>query len=190
MGVYLKAMIIEVLLSTKSPCGENNFAPMGMERIDETMVLVRPFRDSRTWANLNERGYAVASITDSILPLVHAVVKDRLPDHFPAYLVPCGVIEDPCGWAELELKRISLEGDRGHCLFEIAYEESRRPFGGFNRSRCAILEALVAATRIHVRGKETFLEEYRRAVELTERTGGEEERLALRLIGELTGGIG
>jgi len=190
LGVYLQTMIIEVILSTRNGNGEDNFAPMGMERIDETTVLIRPFRDSGTWANLNEKGFAVASITDSILPFVHAVARDNMPGHFPAYMVPCGVIDDPCGWLELELKRISIEGDRGHCLFEVAYEESRRPFTGFNRSRCAILEALVAATRIHVRGKEPFLAEYRRAVELTERTGGEEERLALRLVGELTGGIG
>lgn len=163
---------------------------MGIERLNEMTVLIRPFKTSRTWENLNMNGFAVASITDSVLPFVHAVLKDRNPDCFPAYMVPCVVVEDPCRWVEIEMTEISLEGDRGRCLFHIVHEESHRHFLGFNRARCALLEALTAATRIEINGKEPFLEEYARAVDLTERTGGEEEKLALCLIGEWTGGIG
>jgi hypothetical protein len=182
-------MIIETIFSTRCASGEGNFAPMGMQRMDATTVLVRPFIASRTWENLNRSGFAVAGITDSILPFVYAVTKARELDSFPASRVPCPVPTDLCGWFELELKRISLEGQRGECLFWIVHEEYGRPFTGFNRARCAILDSLVAATRIDVRGREPFLAEYARAFELTNRTGDEEERLALRLIAEWTGGI-
>ncbi|HOI81477.1 MAG TPA: DUF447 family protein [Synergistales bacterium] len=182
-------MIIETIFSTRSADGENNFAPMGMERTDAATVLVRPFRSSLTWENLNRNGFAVAGITDSILPFVYAATKDRKLGSFPAFRVPCHVPADPCSWVELELKRISLEGERGECIFRIVHEEYRRPFSGFNRARYAILEALVAATRVDIRGREPFLAEYARAVELTRRTGGEEERLALLLIEKWTGGI-
>ncbi len=182
-------MIIETIFSTRSAGGENNFAPMGMERTDDTTVLVRPFDSSHTWENLKHNGFAVAGITDSILPFVYAVTKDRKLGSFPAFRVPCHVPSDPCSWLELEIRRISLEGERSACIFKIVHEENRRAFSGFNRARCAILEALVAATRIDIRGKDPFLSEYARAVELTRRTGGDEERLALRLIEEWTGGI-
>lgn len=68
------------------------------------------------------------------------------------------------------------------CRFSVVHEEGLAFFQGHNRARCALIEAAVAATRIHVLGTGPFRSELSRACALVEKTGGEEEREALQIL--------
>jgi hypothetical protein len=56
------------------------------------------------------------------------------------------------------------------------------PFFGFNRAKHAVIEAAIAATRLHLLPAEDVDEELRRATIAVEKTGGVDEREALELI--------
>jgi len=162
---------------------------MGMETNDDGKVIIRPFSGSHTWENLASGDFAAANITDSVLSFVLSVVDPTRLITVPALRAPCSVLEDSCGRLELKMVERNLSGQRGLCVFEVLHREAGRPFSGFNRARCALVEALVAATRISVNGPAPFIERYETAADLVERTGGPEENEALRLLHQWTGGI-
>lgn len=182
-------MIVETILSTINLEGTDNFAPMGIQTSDDGKVIVRPFRGSRTWDNLASGDFAAANITDSALSFVLSVVDPARLRTAPALRAPCSVLEDFCERLELKMTERNLDGPRGLCVFSVIHRETGRPFSGFNRARCAIVEALVAATRISVNGPAPFEHKYAAAVDLVERTGGPDEEKALLLLGRWTGGI-
>ncbi|HEV8456179.1 MAG TPA: DUF447 domain-containing protein, partial [Gemmatimonadales bacterium] len=59
-------MIIESIVTTVDVSGSINFAPMGVEWGDETIVL-KPFLETTTFRNLSATGVAVVNLTDDAM---------------------------------------------------------------------------------------------------------------------------
>ncbi|MFP4481945.1 MAG: DUF447 domain-containing protein [Thermovirgaceae bacterium] len=175
-------MIIETILSTRDEKGMPNFAPMGIEQTPSGCVTVRPFRTSRTWRNLCSDSFAVVNVVEPALPFVLSALGSLDLPTFPARKIPCMVLQAASRWMELELAGRKQDEHRGNCLFRVVHEEGLRFFQGHNRARCALVETAIAATRIHVFGKDPFWSEFSRACTLVEKTGGEEEKEALLIL--------
>ncbi len=174
-------MIFETIVSTTDAADGINFAPMGVV-LDGERVLLRPFRDSRTCANLQEVGEGVVNFTDNVLLFARCAVSSHVPPHRPAQAVRGFVLEDVCSWKEFRVETVDLSEERGRFLARIVREGRERDFLGFNRARHAVIEASIAATRLHLLGLEKVLDELARLRPLVDKTGGALEREAFDLL--------
>lgn len=180
-------MILETIVSTLDAGGRPNFAPMGV-RIEGERVLLRPFREARTWKNLEESGDGVVNFTDNVLIFARCAVGEFLPPHRPAQKVRGAVLEDVCAWKEFRVVERDLTEERGRFWARIVTEGRGRDFMGFNRAKHAVIEATIAATRVHLLGRAPVLEEIARLRPLVDKTGGPEEREAFAFLERAIGG--
>src|SRR5436309_10267675 len=79
-------MILEGIVTTISPEGVLNLAPMG-PAVDEAMnrLLLRPYQTAQTYRNLKAHGEGVFHITDDVLLLAQAAIGavEEPPACFP-----------------------------------------------------------------------------------------------------------
>jgi uncharacterized protein len=179
-------MIIETIFSTVNASGQPNFAPMGIVWGEET-VLVRPFRDTRTYQNLVATGCGVANLSDDVLSFVESALYNAPLPHFSASRVPCVVFQGACSWRELEIITERGTGERAELLCKVVYIGRQRDFLGFCRAQSAVIEAAILATRCHLYTPaevDRALEQYEQIVG---KTGGEAERVAIERVREFIG---
>ena len=146
-------MILESLVTTISPTGLINVAPMGPvtnQRLDR--FTLRPFRPSTTHDNLKHSRSAVIHVSDDVTIFARAVMG-RLsppPPTFPILDGRCAVLKDCCRYFAVEIEDWIEDSLRPtlHCRI-IACGEVR-PFFGFNRAKHAVIESAILATRTHL----------------------------------------
>lgn len=150
----------------------------------EEQIVVRPFRNTHTCANLLATGYGVVNVTDDVLAFVETALGDPPLPHFPAYRVPGVVFQGVCYWRELEV--ISSKGDeeRAEVTCRVVYRGWQRDFLGFNRARNTIVELAILATRLHLLDTELVMETLERSRAIVCKTGGETEMKAFVRIQE------
>src|SRR5690349_14699787 len=99
-------MILEVIVTTVSPKGDVNIAPMG-PHVDATMdrFVLRPFRTAQTYRNLKSHGEGVLHVTDDVLLLARATVGPLLPAPplLPAARVRGFILADACRYYEFRV---------------------------------------------------------------------------------------
>lgn len=180
-------MILEGLVTTTNPDGSPHLAPMGPMVGDDprfrTFVL-RPFRTSQTYRNLQHHGAGVLHITDDALLLARAAVGtvDPFPAIRPAERVMGYVLTDACQSLEFEIRDRDDTEERSRITAEVVYVGSGRPFFGFNRAKHAILEAAILATRLHLLPHAEVVAEYRKFRVIVDKTGGPAEREAMAFL--------
>jgi len=174
-------MIVETIISTLDEAGSPNFAPMGLVW-GEDFVIVRPFRNTRTCRNLLRSGYGVASLTDNALAYVRCGLYKEVPGHFPARVIPGAVLEGTCSWLEMAL--ISAEGteERAELRCQVLHRGRKKDFLGFCRAGSAVIEATILATRLEQIDRRIMAERLVYYSEIVEKTGGESEKEAFRLV--------
>ena len=174
-------MILETIVTTMSSQGAINFAPMGVEWGEETIVL-KPFLETTTFRNLQETGAAVVNITDDAMLFAQGAISSPQFAHGPARRVKGAVLEAACSWRELEVIGIDATPPRSRIDARVVHQETRREFLGFNRARNAVLEAAILATRTHLLPREQIREEYARLQVIVDKTAGPREREAMQLL--------
>ena len=185
-------MILEGLITTRSPDGQPHLAAMGPEvdpvelkagRI-ETLVL-KPFATSQTARNLAATPAGVFQVTDDVLLLARTVAgSGPRPDFLPA-----GGIE---GWrlAEapmaLEFRVISADrsGERQRLVARVERVHQGRPLLGHVRARHAVVEAAILVTRLHMIPVPEIAARFAELRTLVEKTGGPEEQEAFSILTE------
>ncbi|EGF26527.1 DUF447 domain-containing protein [Rhodopirellula baltica] len=185
-------MILESLVTTLDEQGHINLAPLGpivlppQSPCGLPQFLLRPYEGSTTCENLLASGNAVIHVIDDALLITKtAIGKVDAND----LVVPIPGLED----THVRLKRchrwfaVRVTQHAGtpprHELTATCLDSGLvDPFFGFNRAKHAVIEAAVAATRLHLLPPEEIEEELERARIAIEKTGGEHEREALQLI--------
>jgi hypothetical protein len=178
-------MILEGIVTTLSPDGALNVAPMGpavepgMERF-----LLRPFPTSQTCRNLTAHGEGVLHVTDDVLLLARAALGsvELPPVVFAAERVRGWVLRDACRYYEFRVRAIDDSEPRVRIEAEVVHAERLRDFFGFNRAKHAVVEAAILATRTDFLPPAEIEAEYRKLAVLVEKTGGEQERQAFLLL--------
>ncbi len=95
-------MILETIVTTQDAAGAINFAPMGVEWGEETIVL-KPFLETSTFRNVSATRTAVVNLTDDAMLFAQgAISRPQLP-WVPATVVKGAVLEAACSWRELEV---------------------------------------------------------------------------------------
>src|SRR5262249_26540849 len=182
------AMILEGLVTTRSPDGTPHLAPMG-PRIEPgwRRILLRPFPTSQTYRNLRAHPEGVLHVTDDVLLLAKAALgKAEVPAWRPAERVQGNVLTDACRFYEFVVRSIDESEQRVRIEAEVVHSGTQREFFGFNRARHAVLEAAILATRFHLLDLAEVAAEFAKLRVIVEKTGGPAELEAFAFLqGEL-----
>jgi uncharacterized protein len=184
-------MILEGIVTTVSPQGDVNIAPMG-PRIppgadgspDWSRFLLRPFQTAQTYQNLSLHGEGVLHVTDDVLLLARAAVTAVLepPPLRPASRVRGWVLCDCCRYYEFRLTASDSSRERAELQAEVVHAGREREFFGFNRAKHAVVEAAILATRLHLLPREEIEADFRRLAVIVDKTGGPQEHEAFELL--------
>jgi len=174
-------VIIESIVTTVDVNGSINFAPMGVEWGEETIVL-KPFLETTTFRNLSATGVAVVNLTDDAMLFAQGAISSPQFPSIPATIVEGAVLEAACSWRELRVVTIDATPPRSRIEAQVVHRGTRREFIGFNRARNAVLEAAILATRTHLLPAEQIREEYARLQVVVDKTAGPREREAMDLL--------
>jgi uncharacterized protein len=176
-------MIIESILTSMAADGTINFAPMGVEW-DETTIVLKPFLETTTFRNVRETRVAVVNITDDVMLFAQAAVSSPQFPWIPATVVRGAVLEAACSWRELEVATLDDTPPRSRIEARVVHRGFRREFIGFNRARHAVLEAAILATRTHLIPADEIHAEYARLQVIVDKTAGPREHEAMALLTE------
>jgi hypothetical protein len=179
-------MILEGIVTTVSPAGAVNVAPMG-PRVEPDRLerfVLRPYPSSQTYRNLKAHGEGVLHITDDVLLLARAAIGpvDPPPAFVPAQLVHGFVLRETCRFYEFRVRSFDESQPRVQIEAEVVHEGRLRDFFGFNRAKHAVVEAAILATRIAFLPHDEIAAEFCKLATVVEKTGGEQERAAFALL--------
>lgn len=178
-------MILEGIVTTISPEGELNIAPMGpLVEPSMSRLILRPFRTSQTYRNLQSLGEGVFHVTDDVLMLAKGAIGpvEPMPDVLRADSILGYIIESACRFYEFRIVSTDDRDDRITMEAEVTRSGSRRDFFGFNRAKHAVLEAAILATRTAFLSLDDMAREFARLETIVNKTGGDSEREAMALL--------
>jgi hypothetical protein len=177
-------VILEGIVTTVSPEGALNIAPMGPQ-VDPAMrrFLLRPYRTTTTYRNLKAHGEGVLHVTDDVLLLARTAIGAPVQAATrPAEVVAGRVLVEACRYYEFRVTDLDDRDERTTLVAETVAEGRLRDFFGFNRAKHAVVEAAILATRSSFLPLEEIFAEYRSLAPLVEKTGGPAEREAFSLL--------
>ena len=174
-------MIIETIVTSLAPDGQVNFAPMGVEWGEDTLVL-KPFLETTTFRNLSESRAAVVNLTDDVMLFARGAISSPSFPAGPATVVRGVVLDAACSWREVQITSIDATPPRSRMEARVAHRGTRREFLGFNRARHAVLEAAILATRTHLLPAEQIRAEFERLQVIVDKTAGPREQEAMALL--------
>jgi len=120
-------VIIESILTTMAPDGSINFAPMGVEW-DETSIVIKPFLETTTFRNVRDTRVAVVNLTDDVMLFAQGAVSSPRFPWFPAAAVRGAVLEAACSWRELEVGTIDETPPRSRIEMRVRHRGVGREF--------------------------------------------------------------
>jgi uncharacterized protein len=180
-------MILEGIVTTLSPEGTLNIAPMG-PRVEADMdrLVLRPFRTAQTYRNLCDHGEGVLHVTDDVLLLARAAVGnvEPVPEVVRAERILGYILVGACRYYEFRVTAIDDREERVTIEAETVYRGRFRDFFGFNRAKHAVVEAAILATRTALLPAEEIAQEFRKLAVLVQKTGGAQEQEAFRFLSE------
>ena len=178
-------MILEGIVTTVSPEGGINIAPMGPQ-VGPTMerFFLRPFRTAQTYRNLKAHGEGVLHVTDDVLLLAKAALGPvaPTPPMFAASRVRGFVLQDSCRYYEFQVRSLDDRDERTRFDVTVLHSGRLRDFFGFNRGKHAVVEAAILATRTDFLPLAEIQAEYDKLAVLVAKTGGEQEQQAFDLL--------
>ena len=175
------AAIIETVTTTINPDGTVNCAAMGVEWGDE-IIVIKPYRPTRTLRNLRATGAAVVNLTDDILLFAQAALGDPQPPTRPTATIDGAVLADACSWREVTVEAIDESGPRARVTTRVVDRGTGREFLGFNRASHAVLEASIIASRARLLPSADIGAELERLQVVVDKTAGPREREAMELV--------
>jgi hypothetical protein len=178
-------VIVEGILTTLDGDGSLRIAPMGpLVEPGWKNLILRPFPDSHTYANLQQRKEGVFHVTDDVEMIARAAIGQLVdvPATKATDVVRGRVISEACRWYEFRVQSIQQGGLRAWIPCQVVALGSNRDFVGFCRAKHAVLEAAILATRIHLRERSDLLRQLADLEPLVEKTGGDAERRSFDLL--------
>ena len=176
-------MIVETIVTTVAADGTLNFAPMGVEWGDETIVL-KPFLETTNYRNIAASRAAVVNLTDDVRIFARAAISSPQYESGPATVVRGVVLAGCCSWRELDVRAIDSTPPRSRIEMAVVHRGTRREFIGFNRAKHAVLEAAIYATRLHLLPRDFIDSEMARLQVIVDKTAGPQELEAMALLTE------
>jgi hypothetical protein len=170
-------MIHEVIVTCRSPDGENQIAPMGIVW-REGEVEIAPFRPSRTLDNILSGKCAVINYCDDV-----RIFAGCLTGRYDWPLVDAEKVAAPrlvnvLAHCEVRLLRVEEDAIRPRLICKPVHEVNHRPFQGFNRAQAAVLELAILVSRLDRLPSEKIEAELAYLNIAIKKTAGEREQKA------------
>ena len=170
-------MIMETIVTTRAGNGHTHIAPMGM-REQDGLIILAPFRPSRSLDNMRREGSAIINYTDDVRVFSGCLTGHRDWPLCPAAKVSGHRLENCLSHVELKLEHVKDDEQRPELLFRPVYEATHAPFCGFNRAQAAVIEASVLVSRLHILPWEKIESEIDYLAISIAKTAGPREQLA------------
>lgn len=175
-------MIIETIVSTQNEAGNFNFAPIGVQ-MEGNRISFIPFKTSRTYVNLARTGQGVINLTDDVSLFVGTMLENEVPDYFLSENLKGAVIRGVSGYREFRVASVEDLDIKARMVIEvIGQTDFPTPFPGLNRAKPAVIEALIAASRVHILKPEEIRTELARCGTIVSKTGSQKEKEAMERI--------
>lgn len=183
-------MILEGLVTTRSPDGTPHLAAMGPE-VDAVAlrdgslaeILLKPFATSQTARNLAATPEGVFQVTDDCLLLARTVAgRGPGPSLVRAEAVDGWRLADACTAWEFRIVEADRSGERHRLVARVERVHRGRPFQGHVRARHAVVEAAILVTRLHMLPESDVAARFADLAVLVEKTGDAEARQAFALL--------
>ena len=149
---FIEGGVVEVLVSTVDREGKPNLAAMGAG-LERGHVVLRPFKDTKTYSNLSSTKEAVLNLTDDPALFAYAALKLKCVEASfePSKFVTPPRVKEAYGFVEVLVERSLDEGGRGRfecrpLVVEVRAEAKRAE--AYCRAKPAVIEALVHASRL------------------------------------------
>ena len=180
-------LILEGIVTSTNADGTQNVSPMGpiVDRAIQRIHL-RPFQTSTTFANLKRTGQGVFHVTDDIQMLAKTAIGSMAspPAMHPCEAVEGMVLSGACRWYAFVVNHLDDSQQRAEIQCRVVGQGRLRDFLGWNRAQHAVLEAAILATRLHILPKAEVLADLERLRAIVDKTAGEDERAAFRIVQE------
>jgi hypothetical protein len=177
-------VILEGIVTTLNDDGSLNVAPMG-PRVEANMerFVLRLFRTSQTFRNLERSGEGVLHVTDDVLLFARAAIGQtgELASQ-PAEAVAGRVLIGTCRYYEFMVRTVDHTEERVSFHVETVYRGRFGDWFGFNRAKHAVIEAAILATRTNLLPADELVSEIQRLAVIVRKTGGPREDEAFRLL--------
>ncbi len=178
-------ILLEGIVTTRNADGSPHVAPMGpIVNADFTKLLLRPFRTSTTYQNLQRTRTGVLHVTDDVELFARAAVGElrEKPKMLAAKMIDGEVLADACRWYAFRVNAINDHTDRTEMPADVVESGRIRDFFGFNRGKHAVIEAAILATRIELLKADDLCREFARLQMMVEKTGGRQEHEAFAFL--------
>lgn len=176
--------ISEIILTTISPDGAPNAAPMGLHR--KGGRLFARIYNSKTLDNILSKPIAVANIIDDPVLLVQSALSDVESEKFE-FIDGFPLLKDTLGWIIFDCACKKGEKISVVELSPVKGKIIERKLQPINRGFNAVVEAAVHATRYVVLKERKYLDCIEYYNSIIKKCGGEREKDAMRLLYELIG---
>ncbi len=141
--------IHEVLLITRNADGSPHIAPMGLRQRGE-LLLVAPFRPSRTLDNLLRERSASINTTDDVRVYAGCLSGRRNWPVRACERITGSCLADALSHREVEVSRITDDPVRPEIHCRTVHAVNHRPFAGYNRAQAAVLELAILVSRLEM----------------------------------------
>lgn len=167
-------MIYETIISTIDKSDTPHVTPFGVQKKGELFVIA-PFKPSTTLENIVNTQNAVLNLSDDVRIFASAIVRKQVFEMMPATKITGYRLAETLAHHELQLLDIIEDAERPQLLMQSVYQETHRPFAGFNRAQAAVIELAVLASRLQRLPKEKIITERTYLQIAIDKTAGERE---------------
>ncbi len=182
--------ISEVIVTTASDLGEFNAAPIGII-CERGTTSAKIYPDSHTYENINSNGMMVANITNDPELFVFSAFGDLGTDYYEKFH-GYPVIRVAKAWILFSCEILQSEEQDHHKYFVISLDpiSAKVNFNDLNavsRSKNAVIESTVHATRYMVSRDKRLMEWVDYYDTIVSKCGGPGERRAMEMLYEFLG---
>lgn len=178
-------MILEGVVTTQDLAGNLNVAPMGPDMAaGSEYFTLRPFQTSKTFQNLQATRAGVFHITDDVLLLARAAIRqyDSILTR-PAATIPGQILQTTGRYLEFRVADLDATTERATVrVFITRSGRQAADLFGLNRAKHAVVEAAILTSRLDILPLNEILADLARLAPIVQKTGGIDEHRAFDLL--------
>ncbi len=170
-------MIYETIIITINKDLTPHIVPMGIHEQDG-MIVIEPFRPSKTLENLQRTQTAVINMTDDVSIFAGCLTGRSNWPTVPAENIDGQRLLAALAHIEVEVHHYDDDEIRPSFFCSVRNEVTHASFKGFNRAQAAVIEAAILASRLHMLSAEKIETEIKYLQIAIDKTAGEKEKQA------------
>ncbi len=175
-------MILEGILSTINEDQSIHLSPMGprVPGPDFKTFLLRPYKTSTTFRNLQRTRQGVFHVTDDVELIASSAIgaPHPIPSTRKAKSINGHILLDACQWFSFTVESLDASTEPARLACRVLDHATIRDFFGFCRAKHAVIEAAILATRITLLPPSAILADFDKLRMIVEKTGGDAEHRA------------